>query len=108
MLRSGSIKDKYIIMNKFVKGQRVKLNNTGEACGVYKIVSDNATMVTVYDKICNSIKMLMVKNEEISPYICTKNNKVCDFICPASLINQDMCGMCDIPELKENMKNMVE
>ena len=36
-----------------------------------------------------------------------KYGKECDFIMPASLINQNICDMCDIPEIREDMKSMV-
>ena len=37
-----------------------------------------------------------------------KTIKECDFIIPASLINQNVCDMCDIPEIREDMRSMVE
>lgn len=64
-------------------------------------------MITVLqDKMTLGVKV--VNEDEVSPFICERYDKECDFIMPASLINQDVCDMCDIPEIKENMKSMVD
>lgn len=92
---------------EYIKGQRIILKESNEICGVYNIISKDKLMITTLDSK-TAITMKVVNVEDISPFICEKYGKECDFILPASLINQNVCDMCDIPEIRENMKSMVK
>jgi hypothetical protein len=92
---------------RYVKGQRVRLNETDQICGVKDIINGDKLLITILqDKLTLGVKVVNV--DEVSPFICEKYGKECDFIMPASLIKQNMCDMCDIPEVRENMKSMVD
>lgn len=91
---------------RYVKGQRVILNETNQVCGIKDIINGDKLLITILqDKLTIGIKV--VNTDEVSPFICEKYGKECDFIMSASLINQDVCDMCDVPEIRENMKSMV-
>ena len=91
---------------RYVKGQRVILNETNQLCGIRDIIDGDKLLITVLqDKFTMSVKI--VNADKVSPFICEKYGKECDFIMPASLINQNACDMCDIPELRDSMKSMV-
>ena len=92
--------------SKYTKGQRVILKETNQLCGVKDVISDDKLLITILqDKLVLGVKV--VNADEVSPFICEKSGKEFDFIIHASLINQNVCDMCDIPEMKENMKSMV-
>ncbi len=92
---------------KYVKGQRVVLNETNQLCGIKDIINSDKLLITILqDKLTLGVKV--VNANEVSPFICEKYSKECDFIIHASLINQNVCDMCDVPEIKENMKSMVD
>lgn len=92
---------------KYVKGQRVVLNETNQICGVKDIINGDKLLITILqDKLTLGVKV--VNADEVSPFICEKYGKECDFIIHASLINQNVCDMCDIPKIREDMKSMVD
>ena len=92
---------------KYIKGQRVILNETNQLCGIKDIINGDKLLITILqDKLTLGVKV--VNANEVSPFICEKYSKECDFIMPASLINQNVCDMCDIPEIRENMKGMID
>lgn len=93
--------------SKYVKGQRVILNETSQLCGIRDIINGDKLLITLLqDKLTLGVKV--VNADEVSPFICEKYGKECDFIIHASLLNQNVCDMCDIPEIREDMKNMVD
>ena len=93
--------------SRYVKGQRVILNETDQICGIQDLINGDKLLITILqDKLTLGVKV--VNADEVSPFICEKYDKECAFIMPASLINQNVCDVCDIPELRENMKSMVE
>ena len=92
--------------SKYIKGQRVILNETNQICGIKDIINGDKLLITILqDKLTLGVRV--VNADEVSPFICEKYGKECDFIMPASLINQNVCDMCDIPEMREDMKIMV-
>lgn len=92
--------------SKYIKGQRVVLNETNQSCGVKDIINGDKLLITILqDKLTLGVKV--VNADEVSPFTCEKYNKECDFIMPAYLLNQNVCDMCDIPEIREDMKSMV-
>ena len=98
--------ENFMSNSRYIKGQRVILNETNQICGVKDIIDGDKLLITVLqDKLMLGVKV--VNADEVSPFICEKYDKNCDFIMPASLLNQNVCDMCDIPEIRENMKSMV-
>ena len=92
---------------KYVKGQRVILNETNQLCGIRDLIIGDKLLITILqDKLTIGVKV--VSADEVSPFICEKYGKECDFIMPASLINQDVCDACDIPEIREDMKSLID
>lgn len=92
--------------SKYVKGQRVVLNKTNQLCGIQDLINGDKLLITILqDKLTIGVKV--VSADEVSPFICERYGKECDFIMPASLINQNVCDMCDIPEMRDNMQSMV-
>ena len=82
------------------------LNETNQLCGIKDIINGDKLLITILqDKLTLGVKV--VNADEVSPFICEKYGKECDFIMHASLINQNVCDMCDIPEIRDNMKSMV-
>ena len=93
--------------SKYTKGQRVILNKTNQLCGIKYLINGDKLLITILqDKLTLGVKI--VGADEVTPFICEKYGKECDFIMPASLLNQNVCDMCDIPEIRENMKSMIK